>query len=235
MADLHAEVRNLADLVEEVTKACVLLQGTQSHAGLLKQLVEATAAAQAMVDRLGPVHGLTEKVEKLPGRLVKLADEETFRLGVRTAFTDLFEEVVEATRSAGIEITSRELESIIKRAAQASSEAVFGEAAENAAKLHQLQTEYETLQSQNLVLMNTLSTKDELSEKVLDKLGDDLKGVSEKLVKANSRRFGFSGLLFAFAVGIFMHGPVNSVIDTGFDALREIAKAEAEKDHRSAL
>lgn len=233
MADIHEEIRSLTDLVDEVTRVGILLRGTRENPGLLQQLEKATLAGEAMVDRLGPVHGLTEKVEKLPARLVKLAHEETFRLGVRTAFTDLFEEVVEATRSAGIEITSRELESIIKRAAQSSSDAVFGEAAENAATVHRLQKEIENLKSQNLVLMNALSTKDDLSKEAINKMGDDLKGVSEKLASANSRRFGLSALGAAFALGIFMHGPVSSMVDSGFDTLRDMAKASAAAEKRS--
>lgn len=233
LEELFADHYKLASRFDEaagkVDRVFDMLRGTEGSRGVIADLEAACIA-------LGPIAGgeleqkvaaLLRQAQALPERLVKIADEEGFRLGVRNTFTDLFEEVVEATRNAGIEITSRELESLLKRAAQAAGDTVFGDAALNAAKLSQAEKEIENLKSQNLVLMDTLSTREQLSEQAINKLGQDLGAVSEKLAAANSRRFGFYGLVAAFALGIFMHGHVTSMVDAGFDLLRETAKASA--------
>lgn len=239
MQELFADHYKLADRFDEVAgkvdRVFDMLRGSEGSRGVIADLEAACVA-------LGPIAGgeleqkvaaLLRQAQALPERLIKIADEEGFRLGVRTAFADLFEEVVEATRNAGIEITRRELESLIKSAAQAAGESVFGDAALNAAKLSQAEKEIDNLKTQNLVLMNTLSTSEGMSKAAMDKMGEDLKGVSEKLAAANSRRFGLSALSVAFAIGIFMHGPVNSMVDSGLELLRETAKASVAAEKRS--
>ncbi|MFU6554498.1 hypothetical protein ACM79P_29460 [Pseudomonas aeruginosa] len=238
LEELFADHFKLADRFDEtagmIDRVFDMLRGSEGSRGVI-------AALQDACDALSPIAGgeLEKKVaalirqsQALPERLVRIADEEGFRLGVRNAFTDLFEEVVEATRNAGIEITSRELESLVKRAAQAAGDTVFGDAALNAAKLSRAEKEVENLKAQNLVLMDTLSTREQLSEQAVDKLGKELGAVSEKLAAANSRRFGFSGLAAAFALGIYLHGPVISLVNAGIDLQRETAKAATAAERR---
>ena len=74
MADIHEEIRSLTELVDEVTKVSIMLRGTQAQPGLIQQLHEATGAAESMLDRLGPVHGLTEKVDGLHDQFEKLPE-----------------------------------------------------------------------------------------------------------------------------------------------------------------
>lgn len=95
MADIHEEIRSLTELVDEVTKVSIMLRGTQAQPGLIQQLHEATSAAESMLDRLGPVHGLTEKVdglhdqfEKLPERVFSKADSLGFRTTVARIMTE---------------------------------------------------------------------------------------------------------------------------------------------------
>lgn len=118
MADLHSEVRNLADLVEEVTKACVLLKGTETHPGLIQQIQKATAAGEDVAGRLEVVQalsakldGLSEQFQLLPERLFSKVDSLAFRSAVSQIMTEETGSAIEKIQ----DITLDHLESGVTR------------------------------------------------------------------------------------------------------------------------
>lgn len=192
MADLHAEVRNLADLVEEVTKVSVLLQGTQSNAGLLKQLVEATAAAQAMLDRLGPVHGLTEKVdglhdqfEKLPERVFSKADSLGFRTVVARIMTEETENSIEKLQDVSLD----RLDDEMTRRGMKVAEKIINELVEPslrlAASLARLKRERHTLEIRAAKAEKALSDFQALSQKTEQSIIDQIERIRLSSKKPN--------------------------------------------------
>lgn len=110
MADLHSEVRNLADLVEEVTKACVLLKGTETHPGLIQQIQKATAAGEDVAGRLEVVQalsakldGLSEQFQLLPDRLLSKVDSLAFRSAVSQIMTEETGTAIEKSQDATLD------------------------------------------------------------------------------------------------------------------------------------
>lgn len=192
MADLHAEVRNLADLVEEVTKACIVIQGTQSNPGLLKQLIEVTDAAQAMVDRLGPVHGLTEKVdglhdqfEKLPERVFSKTDSLGFRTAVARIMTEETENSIEKLQDVSLDRLDDEITHRMDRLADDLFGRKIAPSLKNLEAISRLKQEREDYKGRAEKAEKALSDFQALSQKAEQSIMDQIERIRLSSKKPN--------------------------------------------------
>lgn len=203
MADLHAEVRNLADLVEEVTKACIVIQGTQSNPGLLKRLIEVTDAAQAMVDRLGPVHGLTERVdglhdqfEKLPERVFSKADSLGFRTAVARIMTEETENSIEKLQDVSLDRLDDEITHRMDRLADDLFDRKIGPSLKNLEALARLKQDRENYRVRAENAEKALSDFQALSQKTEQSIIDQI-----ERIRLSSKKPNRLAVAFIFAAG----------------------------------
>lgn len=96
MADIQEEIRSLTELLDEVTKASVMLRGTQANPGLIQQLYQATETAREMIERLGATQAISVQIKdlaasskELPEHLISNVDSAAFRAALSRVIVEL--------------------------------------------------------------------------------------------------------------------------------------------------
>lgn len=192
MADIHEEIRSLTELVDEVTKVSIMLRGTQAQPGLIQQLHEATSAAESMLDRLGPVHGLTEKVdglhdqfEKLPERVFSKADSLGFRTVVARIMTEETENSIEKLQDVNLDRLDDEITHRMDRLA----DDLFGRKIEPSLKnleaISRLKQEREDYKGRADKAEKALSDFQALSQKIEQSIIDQIERIRLSSKKPN--------------------------------------------------